>query len=777
MKTKANRRLNLQLLSSLIIMLGTLVLTTATAQQTNIDCPGIPYFEILSENAGEALPLVSTNADVQIAGVIAHVTVKQVYRNRGNKAIEAVYVFPGSTRAAVHAMKMKIGERTIVARIEEREKARNEFTQAVNEGRSAALLEQQRPNVFQMNVGNIMPGDLVEVELKYTENLVPSEGVYEFVYPTVVGPRYAGSSEGNNRQPEWNANPYLQEKELPSYTFGLDCSIASGIPLRQLRSPSHKVNIVYKDKKTAEIQLDASELQGGNRDFILQYRLGGNGIESGLWLYSDGKENYFMATIQPPDQVKPEMIPPREYIFIVDVSGSMHGFPLNVSKKLISDLLSGLKQSDRFNILFFAGGNNLFAEESVQANAENISKAMKMLDAQSGGGGTELLPALKRALAMETSNDFARTFVIATDGYITIEKEAFGLVKSSLNKASFFTFGIGSSVNRFLIEGLAHAGAGEAFIITGEKEAKAVAEKFRKYISTPLLTNVNIAFNGFDAYAVEPASLPDVFTSRPVVVFGKYRGNPTGNISLTGINGNGKYSTSIQLAGEKPSTENQALKFLWAREQIRMIDDYSGGYEGVPDKVKEQVTQLGLRYNLLTAYTSFVAIDSDIRNSNGQVTTVRQPLPLPEGVSRYAVGASQTGYSGNLNLKKSSYQAYESTAISGVINNDGELEESEVFTITESIAGFPGGDKALKQFLKANIQMPAEATNKQISGKVVVQFTVNEDGSLSDIKILKSLGFGCDEEAIRLVRDMPPWIPGKQHGIPVKTTMRLPIHF
>lgn len=777
MKTKTNRRLYLPLLTGLLTMPCCLILSPVKAQQTNTDRPGIPYFEILSENSGEAMPLVSTNADVQIAGIIAHVTVMQVYHNRGNKAIEAVYVFPGSTRAAVHAMKMKIGERTIVARIEEREKARKDYTQAINKGHSAALLEQQRPNVFQMNVGNIMPGELVEVELKYTENLVPSEGVYEFVYPTVVGPRYAGYSDNKNRQPEWNANPFLQEKELPSYTFGLDCSIATGIPLKQLRSPSHKVNIEYTDKKSAKIQLDASELQGGNRDFILQYRLGGNGIESGLWLYSDGKENYFMATIQPPDQVKPEMIPPREYIFIVDVSGSMHGFPLNVSKKLISDLLSGLKQSDRFNILFFAGGNKLFAEQSVQANAENISRAMRMLDAQSGGGGTELLPALKRALAMETSNDFARTFVIATDGYVTVEKEVFGLVKSSLNKASFFSFGIGSSVNRFLIEGLAHAGAGEAFIITGEREAKAVAEKFRKYISTPLLTNVNIAFNGFDAYAVEPASLPGVFTSRPVVVFGKYRGNPSGKISLTGIDGNGNYSTSIPAAGEKPSVDNQALKYLWAREQIMMIDDYSGGYDGIPDKVKDQVTQLGLQYNLLTAYTSFVAIDSEIRNSNGQITTVRQPLPLPEGVSQYALGASQTGNTGNMNIKKSRYQASESAPISGVVTNDSNVEESEVFTVSESTPEFPGGDKALKQFLKANIQIPAEATTNQISGKVVVQFTVNADGSLSDIEILKSLGFGCDEEAIRLVRAMPLWIPGKQRGRAVKTTMRLPIHF
>jgi Ca-activated chloride channel family protein len=539
------------------------------------------------------------------------------------------------------------------------------------------------------------------------------------------------------------------------------------MPLKNVRCPSHKVKVDYKDKKSASIKLDGSELQGGNRDFILQYRLGGNEIESGLWLYSDGKENYFLATIQPPDAVKPEMIPPREYIFIVDVSGSMYGFPLDVSKKLVSDLLAGLKHTDRFNILFFAGGNNLFSEKSVSATPENINRALRMLDSQRGSGGTELLPALKRALAMEINDDFARSFVIATDGYVTVEKEAFGLVKSSLNKANFFAFGIGSSVNRFLIEGLAHAGAGDAFVITNEKEAKEIADEFRKYISTPLLSGIDLTFNGFEAYDIQPASVPDVFSSRPVVVFGKYRGNPAGNILMTGMNGAGKFSQTIQVNGVMPSAENQALRYLWAREQIRMTDDYSGSYEGVPDKVKEQVKDLGLKYNLLTAYTSFVAIDSEIRNINGTHTTVRQPLPLPEGVSNYAVGGTIQGVS-VLRESKNKSVSLESDVTDG---------EAEVFAIVESMPEFPGGEQALLQYLKSNLKYPAEAINNNISGKVIVQFTVNTDGSLSDIKVIRSLGFGCDEEVIRLIEAMPSWMPGKQRGKAVKTTMILPVNF
>lgn len=746
--------------------------TEAHSQAWIPDRPGVPFFEIISDNASESLPLLSTSAEVSIAGVIAHVTVKQVYRNRGSKPLEAVYVFPGSTRAAVHGLNMKIGERTIVAKIEERDKARNEYTRAISEGRTASLLEQQRPNVFQMNVGNIMPGDLVEVELSYTENIIPKEGVYEFVYPTVAGPRYPGSSETGNRQPDWNDNPYLQEGLLPSYTFSLECSISTGIPLRNPSSPSHKIDVIYKDKMSATINLRGSELQGGNRDFILQYSLGGSGIESGLLLYSDGRENYFMATIQPPDQVKPEMIPPREYIFIVDVSGSMYGFPLTVSKSLINNLLSELKSTDCFNILFFAGGNKLFADRSVPATTDNIEKAMKMLDSQSGSGGTELLPALKKALSMSLRDDFARTFVIATDGYVTVEKEAFELVKSNLNRASFFAFGIGSSVNRYLIEGLAHAGAGEPCIITGKDNAKEKADEFRKYINAPVLTDVSILFDEFDAYEVEPSSVPDVFASRPVVIYGKYRGGATGNIKLSGQNGSGKFNTTIPVTGVHPSVENQAIKYLWAREQIRIVEDYAGGYGGVPDNIKAQVTQLGLKYNLLTAYTSFVAIDSEVRNNCGQFTTVRQPIPLPEGVSNYATGAIVSGVSHSKTGRAEMRQEY-------IVSEENEFEivEDEIFAIVESMPEFSGGNKALKEFIRLNLQYPEEALKNHVSGKVILQFTVNTNGSISDVKVLRSVGFGCDEEAIRLIESMPAWIPGKQRGIPVKCVLTLPVQF
>ncbi|HPR25857.1 TonB family protein [Lentimicrobium sp.] len=748
-------------------------LPTGVQAQTFI--PGhaeVPYFEVPG-GATEVLPLKSTSAKVRIAGVIAHVTVSQVYQNRGNQPVEAVYVFPGSTRSAVHAMQMKIGSRTITARIETRDQAQKDYNAAVKKGRTASLLEQQRPNVFEMHVGNIMPGDLVEVEIAYTETLQQREGVYEFVYPTVAGPRYhKGSSEGNGG-PEWNANPWLKEGELPAYTFDLDCSILSGLPLREVRCTSHQVEIDYTDRNSASVKLGNSELHGGNRDFILQYRIGGEGVESGVWLYSDGKENFFMASIQPPARMESEMIPPREYIFIVDVSGSMYGFPLQVSKKLISGLLNGLKPSDQFNILFFSGGSAQFARQSVAATGENISAALRMLDGQQGGGGTELLPALKQALSMKASGNYARTFVIATDGYVTVEKEAFELIRTSLNEASFFSFGIGSSVNRFLIEGLAHAGAGESCIITSEQEATEKAGSFLKYISSPLLTGVNIAFNEFMVDEPEPASVPDLFASRPVVIFGKYRGKPQGSIVLSGKTGKGDYEVRIPLSQAVVSSDNEAIKYLWAREQIRRVDDYAGGYSGVPKDVEERVTGLGLRYNLLTSYTSFVAVDSLIRNDGSPVVTVRQPLPLPEGVSDFAVAQHVSG------VRLGRYSKAENSSMGYAVAAEAceDIEIPAVYSMVEMMPSFKGGESALERFISKNLKYPEEARKNGISGDVIIEFIVNADGSLSGFRILKKLGYGCDEEALRVIRLMPAWNPGKQNGRKVKTKMVLPVNF
>jgi len=597
-----------------------------------------PYFVIEKGNPStDRFPLKETNVSVAINGVIADVRVVQKYSNDGRGAINARYVFPASTRASVHGMKMTVGNQVVTAKIKEREEAKATFEKAKSEGKSASLLEQQRPNVFTMSVANIMPRDEVVIELHYTELLVPSEGTYEFVYPTVVGPRYSNQPEASAPETDkWVKSPYLKEGRTPPTRFSINVSLSTGIPLQEVASPSHEITVSRKDKAVAGVSLSKPGEFGGNRDFILRYKLAGQEIQSGLMLYEGDRENFFLLMVQPPERVKLAEIPPREYIFILDVSGSMHGFPLDTAKELIRNLIGGLRPTDTFNLITFSGASDIMAPYSVSATKENILRAVNLVDSQTGGGGTELSPALRRALSLPRTKNTSRTVVIITDGFIAAEKEAFALINQNINTTNVFTFGIGSGVNRYFIEGLARAGLGEPFVVTRPDEAHGAAERFRAYVQSPLLTNVNVRFKGFEAYDVEPPALPDLFARRPLVIFGKWRGKASGEIEISGKTVRGSYDRTFRVADTKPLPENSALAYLWARTKVARLADYN--LTGEASDTKKAVTDLGLTYSLLTPYTSFVAVVEQVRNPRGSTDDVDQPLPLPLGVSNLAVG-------------------------------------------------------------------------------------------------------------------------------------------
>jgi Ca-activated chloride channel family protein len=391
-------------------------------------------------------------------------------------------------------------------------------------------------------------------------------------------------------------------------------------------------------------------------------------------------------------------------------------------------------------VLLFAGGSSLMSEQSLPATSENIRQAITLIEKQRGGGGTELLPALKRAISLPRSEGHSRTVVIATDGYVTVEEEAFDLIRKNLGDANMFTFGIGSSVNRYLIEGMARVGMGDPFVITKPEETREKAERFRKMIESPVLTNVRIDFGKFDVYDVEPLSIPDVFAERPVLVFGKWRGRPAGEITLKGMTGNQPYMDKIDIRKEKPTKSNSALQYLWARHRIALLSDYNHLH---PDKERvKEVTRLGLAYNLLTAYTSFVAIDTEVRLVNGQAVTVKQPLPLPEGVSDYAVGrgmVAQKAMSPLAAFRSAEFdksQVKEEESKSRLMRLKVELGE------ISTIDGFSKEviEKALKRQLPSIEESCQKALEKQphLKGEISFQFVIDSKGRVAKVSLVSS---------------------------------------
>ncbi len=602
-----------------------------------------PYFEIAPVEAfdPDKFFLRNTEVEVHVTGTIAHVTVKQEYRNTGTVPVTGTYVFPASTRAAVHGLTMTIGERIVKAEIKEKKQAKAIYEKARAEGKNASLLEQKRPNVFKMSVANIMPGDTIVLELQYTELLVPTDGTYEFMYPTVVGPRFSDAPV--EKAQGWIKNPYMTQgkngsaslEAAPQPKFSIKTHISAGMPLVEVIPVSHSVDVQWNGQNEAVLILKDVPDNGANRDYVVRYRLMGKAIQTGLSLHRAERENFFLLMLQPPKRVLKETIPAREYIFVLDVSGSMNGFPLNTAKELMQNLIGNLRPTDTFNILTFAGNARLLSPVSLPATRENLNNALTNMHALGAGGGTRLYNALDKALHLPQDKERSRTMLVVTDGYISAEMETFELIEKNLDKANVFTFGIGSSVNRYLIKGLARAGRGEPFVVLEPSQAKGVANKLMQYINNPVLTNIQVQFKGFEAYDVEPLHVPDLFAGRPLLIQGKYRGKAQGTITITGKTGAGPYKHRIDVK-TVGTTASPALPYLWARERIARLDDYQRAL-GSSDEIRAEVTNLGLTYNLLTRFTSFVAVDHTVRNPEGIAKNVKQPLPLPQGVEKTAL--------------------------------------------------------------------------------------------------------------------------------------------
>ena len=457
-----------------------------------------PYFFVKSDDPSvDRLPLKATEVAVRISGVIADVTVTQTYRNEGQRTLEAKYVFPGSTKAAVNGLSVRLADRLITAQIREKQQAQIEYDTAKKEGKTAALLEQHLPNVFQMNVANILPGDDVKVELRYTELLVPNAGNYQFVFPTVVGPRY-NSPQSEQANAKWVAQPVLRAGVAPNTAFKLKVAIDTPLGLKEIRSATHALDVKKADgDQHADIALAPSAEPANNRDFVLDYRLAGEKIESGLMLFKGqgpDTENFFLAMVEPPKSVAAEAVSPRDYIFVVDISGSMHGFPLDTAKTMLQRLIGGLRPSDTFNVLLFSGSNKMLSAtrrcRPRSANIEQRTGHHRQIPGQrrhraDSGTQTRLCRAEGGGQRLPHGGGGDRRL---RDGGAA---KLLRWCARTSDKANLFSRSASAPPSTgSLMEGLARAGMGEPFIITDPVQAPEQAARFRRMVESPVLTSV-----------------------------------------------------------------------------------------------------------------------------------------------------------------------------------------------------------------------------------------------------------------------------------------------
>ena len=575
-------------------------------------------------------PLKTTDVKAEISGFIARVKVTQEFENNFNLPIEAVYKFPLSENSAVDDMTMIIGDRRIRAEIMKRGEARKIYEDAKNQGKTASLLDQERPNIFTQQVANILPNEKITVEISYVETLKFEDGEYEFVFPMVVGERYIPASISAKDASRVTPNIV---RSRTGHDISIEVKIDAGVPIEQVRSNSHLIETLNFNANNASVKLQ-NEKVIPNKDFVLRYDVTGGKIEDAVLMHRDERGGFFTLILSPPERFTTEDITPKEIVFLLDVSGSMGGFPIEKAKEAMRLSLEGLNPQDSFNLMTFAGETQMLFEKPVFATATNMTKAKAFLDSLSGGGGTEMMTAIKAALTPSDSQKHIRIVCFMTDGYVGNDMEIIGEVQKHPN-ARVFAFGIGNGVNRFLLDKVAEAGLGEVEYVSLQDDGEKAAKRFYERVRTPLLTDVSVDWKGLPVSDVYPKRIPDLFSAKPVIIHGRYlkAGNKT--IRLKGNVAGQRLVREINVNFPESESENDVLATLWARTKIDdlMSKDWEGIQNGNAQKeIKEEITQLGLNYRLMTQFTSFVAVEDKIRTQGRPTVTVVVPTENPEGV-------------------------------------------------------------------------------------------------------------------------------------------------
>jgi Ca-activated chloride channel family protein len=659
MRQKSFRKIALLLSISLAGLLTFIALNhrnTAQAAPQNVATPGsLQVLDAKGQPRG-LCPLKHTDVKAEISGFLSRVRVTQEFENPFKEKIEAVYTFPLPQNAAVDDMTMIVGDRTVKGKILRREEAQAVYEAAKSNGQVAGLLDQERPNIFTQSVANIMPGEKVTVTISYVETLKYEDGSYSFVFPMVVAPRYipgaatsagtGGTSPNTTQVPDAAriTPPVAAKGTRAGQDISLEVALDAGVPVDGLKSINHEIDVERPNGWSAVVRLKNKD-EIPNRDFVLKYDVAGKRVEDALLTHRTDKGGFFTFILQPPERVTVEDVTPKEIVFVLDTSGSMMGFPIEKAKEAMKLALDGLYPQDTFNLITFSGDEHILFDKPVPATKENLEKAQAFLASREGSGGTEMMKAIKAALDPSDAQGNIRIVCFMTDGEVGNDFEIISEIQKHPN-ARVFAFGIGSSINRFLLDKMAEEGRGEVEYVSLNDDGSAAARRFHERVRSPLLTDIQIDWNGLPVADVYPKRIPDLFSAKPVVLTGRYTGAGRGVIRLKGKMSGRDFVREIPVDLPEAQAQHDVLATLWARTRIDdlMSQDYAGVQRNnAHADVKETITQLGLEYRLMTQFTSFVAVEEMTVTDGGKPRRIDVPVEMPEGMSREGVFGSEDG--------------------------------------------------------------------------------------------------------------------------------------
>ena len=596
---------------------------------------------VQQENKMIPVPLKHTDVKAAINAYISSVTVTQQFQNPYSEKIEAVYVFPLPDNAGINEFVMTIGDRHIRGIIREREQAEKIYAEARRQGYVASLMTQERPNIFTQKVANIEPGKKIDIQIRYFQTLRYQDGWYEWAFPMVVGPRYnpAGTTDGVGAMPRGSAASgqktdvhYLAPNERSGHDISLEVDLNAGVTIENLVSVNHQIRRQPRGESHTLVQLDPKD-SIPNKDFVLRYQVAGATVKSALIVQSDpqggkGGGGYFTLMLVPPENLK--NLPRRavEMVFVMDTSGSMSGEPITQAKSAVRVALGKMQPADTFQIVNFASSASQMSPSPLSASQENRHAAAQYVNSLCEGGGTEMLQGINKALDFPHDENRTRVVAFLTDGYIGNELEILRGLHDKLADSRVFSFGVGSSTNRYLLNSMATIGNGAAAYLALKDDPEPVMQSYFERISHPALTNLDVRFQGMNVKDVYPRKIPDLFVGQPVILTGRFDGSPRGSVTVSGKVGNEKLHFDMALA-ENNTSADAGIRTVWARTKIADLGDE---FIRTGRDVTGDIRNTAIEYGLMSQYTAFIAVDSLTRTTGEHGTTVNVPVPMPDGV-------------------------------------------------------------------------------------------------------------------------------------------------
>lgn len=613
--------------------------------------PGTGTLKTHIDDAEVVLPLKHTDVKASVTGYIASVDVTQQFENPYHEKIEAVYVFPLPENGAVNEFVMQVGARRIRGIVRERKEAERIYTEAKHQGYTASLFTQERPNIFTQSVANIEPGKKIDISIRYYNTLTYTDGWYEFVFPMVVGPRFnppgsfqgigAVPSSGLSRSGQPTDVHYLAPKTRSGHDISLELNLNAGMAIEEFGCKTHSVKTNHSDPSAGHlsVQLDSSDSLP-NRDFVFRYRVAGRSMKTSLFTHKDHRGGFFTMMLHPPAGLEALERAPVELVFVLDCSGSMSGAPLKQAKAAIRAALNNMDSRDTFQLINFSVDARQFGREPVPASRGNLRRAMVYLESLQSEGGTMMIEGVKAALDFPHDPNRLRFVCFLTDGFIGNESDILREIHGRIGDSRIFSFGVGSSVNRFLLDSMAKIGRGTVAYLGLNDDGAEVMGKFFDRISHPALTDVKIDWGDFRPVDIYPKRLPDVFVGRPLVITGRYEGSaPNGeSIQVTGKASGKRVRTPVSVKDAAFAGSAPALPSIWARS--KMADLLEKSQYDPSNRIAAHVRKTALDFQLLSPYTAFLALDASRRTAGESAVTVPVAVPVPEGV-RYETTVSE----------------------------------------------------------------------------------------------------------------------------------------